>query len=548
VSHLLEMLGRGLGSDLGDLLDRYFWTPGSESIEQLRRRCSELPERPERHLQLGLAYLRAVQLDEAIRHLSDACRCRPDYLAARLALATAYDEQGDPARALEQLKIANQTHTGEVAVLFCIGFCLEKLTRSDEAAEYYRDAIGRDGTFGPARERLAAIAVLRDDLDEAIEQYRFLRDDEPEDAFFRAALAHLYYRAGRYPEAIEEFETAIAMGPENWALVDDEVEALVADGHLREAIERLHALIAQQGPFADLHVRLADLYSKVGNDEAALRNYHLALEAQPEYLEATVKLGTHHLIQGRWEEAGEAFHQAADLNDRVLACYVGMGVAQGGAGKDAEAMNSFDLAAAIEPNSTLLLAEMAKLQLKSAVAEQYAESFSAGGAPQADELDLANDDLLYRQTQHHAEQVGAHGDHADVRYRYAVLLRAQGRATEALHQLREAVRISPTYVQAIIKLGITQQELGMVEQAIRTFHRALDIEPHFVDLHYRLGLLYTSREQFEQAVRHMEAAAGAKDNDQIRAALALSLQNMGLMDRAAATWRSLWQMHRARAG
>ena len=88
----------------------------------------------------------------------------------------------------------------------------------------------------------------------------------------------------------------------------------------------------------------------------------------------------------------------------------------------------------------------------------------------------------------------------------------------------------------------------MVEEAIETFQRALDIEPKFVDLHYRLGLLYTNRREFAEALAHMEAAAQGQDNDEIRAGLALSLQNMGLMDRSAATWRSLQKMHRAPAG
>lgn len=43
----------------------------------------------------------------------------------------------------------------------------------------------------------------------------------------------------------------------------------------------------------------------------------------------------------------------------------------------------------------------------------------------------------------------------------------------------------------------------------------------------------------------MEAAAGlAPDDPKLHAALALSLQNMGLTDRVATTWRSLCQMDR----
>ena len=117
---------------------------------------------------------------------------------------------------------------------------------------------------------------------------------------------------------------------------------------------------------------------------------------------------------------------------------------------------------------------------------------------------------------------------------------------EGLEKAAEAVELNPAYVQAIIKLGITQQELGLTDEAIETFTRALELRPEYVDLHYRLGILHTDRRQFAEAVEHMEAAAdGAPDNTEIRAGLALSLQNMGLMDRAAATWRSLCQATRA---
>ncbi|KKL20256.1 hypothetical protein LCGC14_2457280, partial [marine sediment metagenome] len=345
---------------------------------------------------------------------------------------------------------------------------------------------------------------------------------------------------------VQEFEVDIAMEPENWALVDDEVEALVAEGQLREAIERLHTLIEQQEPFADLHVRLADLYSQSSDDEATLHHYQIALDLQPNYLEAKVKLGAHHLLNGRWDEAAETFHNACELNDRVLVNYIGIGVAQAAAGRTAEAMNSFDLAATVEPNSTLLLTEMARLQLKASLADEFIKNFEPSHASAATEIELDNDDLLHKQVERHGQEIASNPNHADLRYRYGVLLRSEGRLAEALEQFSAATEINPNYTQAIIKLGITQQELGQVEEAVQTFIKALDLAPAYVDLHYRLGLLHTNKREFEEAIKHMESASeGAPDNKQIRAALALSLQNMGLMDKAAATWRSLWKLHHA---
>ncbi len=548
MSHILELLGRGVGEDLGDLLDRYFRVPPGEDIEVLRETCRREPEQGDCRRRLGVACLRAAEPAEAAEHLAAAVAAGPDDLGARLALATARDEQGRPAEALEQLTAAARLRPGEAPILFAKGFCLEKLNRPAKAAEAYTAALAADEDLLAARERLAAIAVLRAEPETAADQYRALRDACPETIGYRAALAHLLYRAGSHAEAVDEYETALAMEPENWALVDDEVEALVAEGEIERALDRLGALIEDQGPFPDLHVRAADLYSRRGDDDAAMAHYHAALNLQPDYLEATVRLGTHHLVNGRWEEAAESFHRAGELNDRVLLCYVGMGVAQAAMGERSDAMNSFDLASAVEPNSTLLLAEMTKLQLKSAVADAFANSFATNEQASADGLSLGADELLRRQVARHADEARRRPDHPDVRYRYGVLLRAGGRIVDAVEQFRHAVRLSPAFAKAWVSLGVCQQEMGLVAEAVSSFTQAMDIRREQIELHYRLGLLYTHRETFEQSVRQMEAAADGGTDEQIRAGLALSLQTMGLMDPVAATWRSLWRMHRARAG
>jgi len=298
VSSLLEILGKGLEANVGETLERFFRHGAGKSVAELEDLCRQQPDRGSLRYQLGLAYLRGMQLSQAASHLSQACRLEPDHLPARLALASAYDDMGDSQKALEHLQVANRTHPGAPAVLFAVGYCLEKLSRSGEAAEYYRDVVRAQDDCVPARQRLAAIALLRDDVDEAVLQYERLRGLSPEDSANVVMLAHLYYRSGRNDDAIAAFETAIAMEPDNWALLDDEVEVLVRSGQIREAIERLHKLLEIQGPFADLHLRLARLLSDTGQDEEAMTHFLAALEAHPDYLEARISLGTHHLRRG----------------------------------------------------------------------------------------------------------------------------------------------------------------------------------------------------------------------------------------------------------
>ncbi len=525
------------------MLSTYYWILSDQKPKSaLSSSCQD--DALDEMFRRALTSLHSSEMDEAMKLLGEYCRRRPEDLPGRCALAVACDENGDRSATLLHLRAANELCPGEARILLAIGFSMEKLRDSKGALAYYQDAVQVDKNCITARERIAAIAVRLDNIDLAIEQYEALCHLEPEKSHLRTALGALNYRAGNYATATEIFQQAIAMEPENWSLVDQQVEALVADGEVREAIERLHMLVEEQGPFADLHLRLGDLYESIGDSSSALQQYLTAIDIQPMYLEALVKLGTHHLSNGRWEEACELFHQAAEINDSLIINYVGIGAAQAAMGQVDEALTYFDLAGSLEPNTTLLLTEMARTHLKASAANEAQRSFDGEATSTPQDVAIENEELLRKQLDRHAEQVTLHPGHADVRYRYGVLLRGEGRSQEAMEQFTKAVEINPTYSQALIKLGIIQQELGHDSDAIATFKRVLELSPQYVDVHYRLGLLYTDNRDLQQALRHMEAAAGgAPDNTQIRSALALSLQNMGLHDRTSAVWRSLCRMN-----
>ena len=545
MSYLLEILGRGLDREMSDVLDRYYWSPQTRSLEDLQAEAGLHDDSAELQFHCGVASLHAAKFDDAVEYLERACAVKSNWHVARLALAAAHESVGHPAEALAQLATVNDAKPGQSPILLAMGFCCERLNDAPHAMEMYRGAIEIDPTAIQARQRLAAAAVAQGEFTEAVEQYKYLREFYPEAGWVLSSLGHLYYKMKDPGAAIDAFEMALAMDPENWSLMDDEVEILLEEGRYHEAIVRLKQLIEQQPGFPDLLVRLGDVYANIGEDDQAMACYAGAVEMQPDYVEAVIKSGTQHLVHGRWHQAAEAFGDACDLNDRVMANYVGRGVAQLASGNRQAAMESFDLAGSIEPNSTLLLSEMARLTLKAVIAEEHYGGMDHEPASDMAEMELDNDDLLAQQIDAHAEQVALHPDYADLQYRYGVLLRSQGQLGDAQEHFQRAIEINPGYVQALIKLGITHQELGHEEEAIVAFRSVLEIEPHYVDVHYRLGLLHTNRRQFLEAVEHMEHAAnGQPDNPDIRAGLALSLQNMGLMDRSVATWRSLWRMNK----
>lgn len=348
-------------------------------------------------------------------------------------------------------------------------------------------------------------------------------------------------RTGHYEDAIRRYQFVIAVEPDNWEAQDELVAACVESGRYEEAIEVLTGLIERKPECADQHLQLGDLYAKMGRQSEALAAYSEAVELNPDYLEATIKVGTA-LRGGNYAEAAEAFNQAIEINDRIVNAYVGLSVAQQALDKTEDALASLEMAAEIEPNSTLLFGEMARLHLRVSAAEQAKRFLSPraiAAAPQGPaEEPVAT--IIQEQIAGLRAALKERPNHADLQYRLGLLLRHEGDLAGAIDAFQKAVSINPQYLKALTRLGLALREAGRTEEALQVLKRTLEIDSESVELHYQLGLIFADQNQFDMALDRFEYAAG-KDPHQVDyvANVALALQNMGLIDRAQASWQTL---------
>jgi tetratricopeptide (TPR) repeat protein len=96
-----------------------------------------------------------------------------------------------------------------------------------------------------------------------------------------------------------------------------------------------------------------------------------------------------------------------------------------------------------------------------------------------------------------------------------------------------------------VKLAVCLKEAGHTGEAIELFQRTLTLKPECVDVHYQLGLIFAQRNRFDLALEEFEqAVAGNAANLDFRANLALALQNIGMVDKATATWREICELSR----
>ncbi len=522
MSRLLEILGRAITVDTAELI--WHWldavtTPrgGSESDHN---------GRVERAIEL----VGEMKLDAAAEQLRIHLFEKPACIHGRLAAAAICLQNGQLQHAIDELNSVYMRQPTNTMALYALGHSYERLGKESQAIEFYQDCLKFKRYLELPAQRLAAIYYKNGQIDKAVEQYELLQSEYPDNISTLITLGHLYMAAGRDKCALATFNKAILMHPDNFHAEDDEADQLIADGQLYEALEQIDDFLREQPGRTDLLLRRADLLRMLGSTADALAQYEEVVRTCPDLLEATIKLGTQYLQMEQDELAAEQFNRAVEINDRIVDAYIGLASSQKSAAMSSEALGTLSLAAAIQPNSSLLLAETASLRFKAGLGGTLA---SHDG--QDDPAQLTQSVIVA-----HCQQVAQRPQNSDLHYRLGVLMLNVGRIADATRSFEAALEINPLYTRARSKLAVCLLEADRKREALDCLPGRDCLDKDTLDVHYKTALLYCDRLKFASSLinleRHLEKNFACSD---ATVNVSVILQNLGLLDRVAATWDSL---------
>jgi tetratricopeptide (TPR) repeat protein len=520
---LLGVFGRAITIDTPELI--WHW------LDEHRRHRGDAVSAQDRHIDQIIDLLAENHTTAAEEQLRMYLFEHPSCSFGRLAAASLHLGSHNLAGAVEQLNSIYMRQPNNTLALYALGHCYERLGHEAQAIEFYQDCLKFKDYLQLPAQRLAAIYVKNDRFEEAIAQYESLKQHYPDDVASLVCLGHLYIAARQYEKAIETFNMAILIHPDNFAAPDESLQQLVEDGMLDEAVDQLDGMLVDQPERPDLIAKQADLLMMMGETTDAIARYQQALRICPNYLEATIKLGTAYLKMNAEQLAAQQFNAAIEVNDGIVEAYMGLAAAQNLAGAAGQAMNTLSLAAAIQPNSAFLFNETAKLILKAALDHNLM-------APAQDGQSL--DEMVMAAHQRHMD---TSQNNPDLHYRLGVLYMNTNQYAQAAACFDAALQIHPTFNRANTKRAVCLFETDRRDEALAAIMPVSGYDAATMNLYYRTALLFCDRVKFASSLMNLERQIDGNLGSNIDPAVNISivLQNMGLSDPVGLMWENLCQ-------
>ncbi|MHC4271520.1 MAG: tetratricopeptide repeat protein, partial [Planctomycetota bacterium] len=357
MSRLLEILGRGMEVDISDLI--WHWLGATKLIEDQSIDPLQL-ERLDKIAALVSQNKEETAAEELRLYLFDYPSCT----IGRIAAAAIHLSNNQLENAIEELNSVYMRHPNNTMALYALGHCYERLGREAQATEFYQDCLKFKNYLQLPRYRLAALYFKNKQIEKTIEEYKLLRNEYPDDITSLITLGYLFIASHDYPNAIEAFNKAILIHPDNFHFSDSGLERLICDGEIQDALELVNDLLNEQSDRADLLVKKGDILAMLGDSGEARLHYEQANQICPDFLEAAIKLGTQYLQNNQYDDAAKKFQEAIEINDRIVDAYIGLATAYKASDNEIQAISTLSLAAAIQPNSSLLFSESANLEFQ----------------------------------------------------------------------------------------------------------------------------------------------------------------------------------------
>ena len=264
------------------------------------------------HTNLGALELDANR-DDAMTHLREAIRLKPDLAEAHANLGNALQRSGRGEEATAEYERALSLNPALPGAQSGLAAALLAAGRTEEAASRYDEALRlRPGSAELHRGRGDAWRAAGRPV-EGIGEYSVALQFQPDDAETHSKLGDVLQEVGRLEEALVHYDQARPSMARNAAFHNNFGTALEAAGRGADAESQFLLALELQPEFGEAHFNLANLLTNAGRSQEGARHYLEALRTNPGDPVMRNNLGVALIQMGRPTDAAVQFAEALRL-------------------------------------------------------------------------------------------------------------------------------------------------------------------------------------------------------------------------------------------
>jgi len=265
-------------------------------------------------------------------------------------------------------------------------------------------------------------------------------------AYSYRAEAESLYLQGDLEGAIEAYQQALRLAPDDATLYPSLIRLLTIEERIGEAVELGERAVENAPDFAPAWAALGMAYDWAGRVPEAIDACLRAVELDPAYAEGYAYLAEAYADAGRWGEAVEAAQTALNLDPRSVDAHRDYGYVLETMGNWSGAVEEYRKALEIHPNLAYIY------------------------------LDLGRNYLALTDT------------------------------ASAIEAFRRAVELDPDRAEALDRLGWTYFAIEEYERAQAYLEQAIEADPEYAPAYGHLATTFWVRRNYESAIPNFEKA------------------------------------------
>ncbi len=400
--------------------------------------------------------------------------------------------------------------------LTTLGMIRARQQRFAEAEALFRRVVQLNSKSVPGHRNLAQALAVQGKASDAIQQYEAAEALSPQDVMLKVELARLYTGSGQFEQALSTLE---AIPPARFPAEAIPVKAasLIAVGRKGDAI----ALLKQPAGSQATELDLAEVFLDANLPDEALRGIEFASQdakrrpARFYYLK-----GRALAAKGQTEAALAAVHQALAEDPKYPEAFVTLAEIYSVQNLHAEAMKALEKANVLDPDSLPVLRHLIVEATKAGnrkAALDAASALSEKSPENPDDLYLAGAAMLEQNVQGAStvleKYVALRSDNAGAWMGLGIAYVQQEHYAQARKPLERALELDPTLAEAEYELGVVAKNEAKADEAVQHLQKALQLQPKHAGALRILGNLYLQSGELEKAQETLERAEAVDPNN-----------------------------------